>query len=175
MLPDTPSSGLVVLVPEAEPVVAQLRRRLDPSAALGVAAHVTVLFPFAAPDTIDSGVVHRLRDLFSRVPAFPYTFDRTAWFGDQVLWLAPTDDRPFRELTRLVHAAFPAYPPFGGAFPDPVPHLTVGNESPVDRLRAADSELAEMRPLHGRATSVTLLVQSDPGCSFRVHESFALG
>ena len=117
--------------PEAEPAVGHLRHRLDPNAAAGVAAHVTVLFPFAHPDTIDSGVVDTLRNLFSRVPAFSYAFERTAWFDDQVLWLAPTDDRPFRQLTRLVHAAFPDFPPFGGAFPESVPHLTVGHEAPL--------------------------------------------
>jgi hypothetical protein len=48
-LPGAPSSGLVVLVPEAEPVVGHLRDRLDPNAASGVGAHVTVLFPFPDP------------------------------------------------------------------------------------------------------------------------------
>ena len=136
---------------------------------------MTVLFPFAHPDTIDSGVVDTLRNLFSRVPAFSYAFERTAWFDDQVLWLAPTDDRPFRELTRLVHAAFPDFPPFGGAFPDSVPHLTVGHEAPLDELRAAEAELADLTPVRGRASTVTLLVQPDPDRPVQVREEFRLG
>jgi len=136
---------------------------------------VTVLFPFAHPDTIDSGVLDTLRNLFSRVPAFSYAFERTAWFDDQVLWLAPTDDRPFRGLTRLVHAAFPNFPPFGGAFPDSVPHLTVGHEAPLDQLRAAEAELADLTPVRGRASTVTMLVQPDPDRPVQVREEFPLG
>jgi hypothetical protein len=42
-------SAVVVPVPEAEPRVGALRTALDPSAALGVPAHVTILYPFVAP------------------------------------------------------------------------------------------------------------------------------
>jgi hypothetical protein len=48
-----PHSGLIVEVPEAEPDVARLRERLDASAPLGIPAHITVLFPFMPPRTID--------------------------------------------------------------------------------------------------------------------------
>ena len=49
-------TGLIVEVPDAELVVAHWREQLDPHAMLGVPAHVTVLFPFAAPDRIDEGI-----------------------------------------------------------------------------------------------------------------------
>lgn len=173
--PVKPNSGLVVLVPEAEPTVGHLRGRLDPNAAVGVAAHVTVLFPFVPPAIIDDTLLERLRVLFEGVPSFSYGFDRTAWFDDLVLWLAPTDDRPFRRLTRLVHEAFPDYPPFDGAFADPIPHLTVGHEAPVESLQAAEAELGDMAPIHGHASAVTLLVQPDPGGPLSVRETFPLG
>jgi hypothetical protein len=56
-----------------------------------------------------------------------------------------------------------------------VPHLTVGHETPFDQLRSAESELTEMPTLHGRATSVTLLVQPDPGRPVQIREEFRLG
>lgn len=175
MLPDKPNSGLVVLIPEAEPAIGHLRDRLDPNAPYGVAAHVTVLFPFLPPDAIDSGVLDRLGELFAGVPSFSYAFERTDWFEQDVLWLAPTDDRPFRHLTRLVHRAFPDYPPFEGAFADPIPHLTVGHESPIEALRAAEDELAGLAPVTGRASRVTLLVQPVPGQPLHVRTTFPLG
>ena len=49
--PNLPSA-LLVEVPEAEPLVRQWRMDLDPHAALGVPAHITVLFPFAPPPLI---------------------------------------------------------------------------------------------------------------------------
>jgi hypothetical protein len=54
VVPDTAptESALVVVVPEAEAAVNAHRRRLDPAAAWGVPAHVTVLYPFAPPHTL---------------------------------------------------------------------------------------------------------------------------
>jgi len=52
------------------------------------------------------------------VPAFECTFARTRWFGEDVLWLAPEPDQPFRALTTALHRAFPQCPPFGGIYPD---------------------------------------------------------
>jgi hypothetical protein len=51
----------------------------------------------------------------------------------------------------------------------------VGHETPLDQLRSAESELTEMPTLHGRATSVTLLVQPDPGRRVQIREEFRLG
>ena len=46
-------SALVVLVPEAEAIAKPFRDQYDPSAAAGVPAHITLLYPFKAPDEID--------------------------------------------------------------------------------------------------------------------------
>jgi hypothetical protein len=46
-------SAVTVLVPAVEPAVARHRRDLDASATWGVPAHVTVLFPFVAPEPDD--------------------------------------------------------------------------------------------------------------------------
>lgn len=119
-------SGVVVEVPEAESAVGRLRAELDVNARLGVPAHVTVLFPFVPPSRVDADVLTRLADLFSGTPAFDYAFGRTAWFEQEVLWLAPDDPSPFRALTERVYGAFPQYPPFEGAFTDVVPHRPSG-------------------------------------------------
>jgi len=39
-------SALVILVPEAEAIVGRLRQRYDPSAAVGMLAHITLNYPF---------------------------------------------------------------------------------------------------------------------------------
>ena len=39
-------TALVVLVPEAEAIVGRLRQRYDPSAAVGMPAHITINYPF---------------------------------------------------------------------------------------------------------------------------------
>ncbi len=130
-----PLSGLIVAIGEAEAVVAGQRARLDPSAGLDVPAHITVLFPFMPPGQIGGAVLAALGGLLGAVPRFRFRLDRTAWFEDQVLYLAPRDPAPFAALTRRVVAAYPAYPPYEGQFDGVIPHLTVGR--PAGRGSAA--------------------------------------
>ncbi len=54
-----------------------------------------------------------------RMPAFDCAFGRREWFGEDVPWLAPEPDEPFRDLTAAVWRAFPEQPPYGGAFDGP--------------------------------------------------------
>jgi len=109
------SSGLILEVPEVEPAVGELRSRLDGNARLGIPAHITVLFPFVPPAEIDDGVLRRLAGIFAAVPVFGHRLVRTSWFDEDVLWLAPEDDAPFRSLTESVQREFPDYLPFGGS------------------------------------------------------------
>jgi 2'-5' RNA ligase len=168
-------SGLVVVVPEAEPLVHAHRQRLDANAALGIPAHVTVLFPFVAPDELDGPVRDRVARVVGAVPAFEHRFTRTDWFGDEVLWLAPADPAPFAELTRRVHAEFPDHAPFGGAFTEVVPHLTIGHGHPRLALEAAERAVQAGLPVTGTATEVALFVRQGPGESWTLDGRFPLG
>ena len=60
-------SALVVLIPEAEALAGPFRDKYEPSAAAGVPAHITLLYPFKAPDDIDD-LVAQLND-----PGFEFT------------------------------------------------------------------------------------------------------
>jgi len=173
-MPDRPLSGLVVAVPEAEPVVGALRNRLDAHAALGVPAHVTALFPFAPPDALGDDVLRRVARTVATGGPFGYRFSRTAWFGDDVVWLAPDDPAPFRDLTARLAAAFPAHLPYGGAHDDVVPHLTVGHRHPRDVLAAAERQLLPRLPVSGTAAEVLLLAQDVPGGHWSRRGSFPL-
>jgi len=79
-------TALIVPVPELEVAVADHRRRLDLAAAWGVGAHVSVIYPFAAPADVDAGLIARLAAVLRSVDAFPAEFARCEWFGDAVLW-----------------------------------------------------------------------------------------
>ena len=169
-----PLSGLIVAVPEAEPVVGAHRRRLDANAALGVPAHVTALFPFAAPADLTADVLARVARVVGAVPVFDHRFTGTGWFGDDVLWLAPEDPAPFVELTGRLYAEFPDHPPFGGVFADVVPHLTVGHRHPRAVLADAERAVRAGLPVTGTATAVELLTQDEPGGRWTLRERFPL-
>jgi hypothetical protein len=150
---------VLVPVPEAELVVGHHRDRLDDAAVRGVPAHVTVLYPFVPPPAINAAVIARLADAVGSVSAFVCEFATTAWFGDDVLWLAPRPDEPFRALTQAVSAAFPGYPPYGGVYDDVVPHLTVGDRpaGDVGELRAAEADVLRRLPVQARISRVWVM------------------
>jgi 2'-5' RNA ligase len=110
-------TALIVPVPEAEP-----RQRHDPTAALGVPAHVTVLFPFAPPEVVDEAGVAELAA--SHAP-FAFVLAGVRRFGDEVTYLAPEPAGPFSALTGAAAARWPAYPPYERAHAVVIPHLTL--------------------------------------------------
>jgi 2'-5' RNA ligase len=168
-----PESGLIVEIPEAEPVVRHFRHRLDSSAGLGVPAHITVLYPFIPPPGLDA-VLSQLGRLFAAVPRFAFRLDRTRWFDDRVVWLAPSDPGPFAVLTVRVTEAFPAYLPYGGQFGGITPHLTIGDDQPVASLRAAEESIRPLLPVTGKVTAVTLIAQATAGGQFSRAATFPL-
>jgi hypothetical protein len=102
-------SALLVPVPEAEPVVAEWRDRLDPSGATGVPAHITVLYPFLPPAAIDEGSRAIVGQLASAFSEFDYELAQAGWFGRKVLWLAPAPAEPSFASSRRRWSASPRF------------------------------------------------------------------
>ncbi|MEJ2888483.1 2'-5' RNA ligase family protein [Actinomycetospora aeridis] len=169
-------TAVLVLVPEAEPVVGTLRHRLDPSAPQGVPAHVTVLFPFVPAAEVDDATVDRLREAVRDVAPFSCRFDAVRWFGEDYVWLAPTPAALFDDLTERVQRAFPAHPPYEGEH-EPVPHLTVGyrRHSSLAALQQAADELAPRLPFDAHIERVHLLAGALEAGSWRVVAEAPLG
>jgi 2'-5' RNA ligase len=157
-------TALIVEVPEAEPQVGELRLQHDSSAARGVPAHITILFPFADGDEIDEDA---LADLFSRFPAFDFELDRVERFEDSgIVWLHPTGTRQFADLTAAVFQRWPHLPPYEGLHDEPIPHLTV-SETPID----VSFEL----PIASRAREVTLIEEHEATGMWSRRRTFPLG
>lgn len=170
-------STILVPVPEAEPVVGQLRARLDPSASRGIPAHVTILYPFVPPEQITAAVIGKAAAAVASVRSFACRFAGTGWFGDQVVWLAPEPASPFQALTAAVHAAFPQCPPFGGAFADVIPHLTVGDrpEGGLGVLHAAETEVLLALPVRTHVSRAWLMTGTQAPGSWQLRAIFPLG
>lgn len=175
--PRPSESCLLVPVPEAEPAVGRLRARLDRAAAWGVPAHVTILYPFLLPDAITSEVLELAAAAVASVSAFECTFARTRWFGEDVLWLAPEPDQPFRALTTALHAPFPQCPPIGGIHPDVVPHLTIGDRPPggLAILEAAEADVGPALPVRTLVRRAWLMTGTQAAASWRVAAELPLG
>lgn len=153
----TPESILLVPVPKVAPLVHQYRLRYDPSAPANVPEHITLLYPFLAPDKIDGAVLSTLRATFSAAPPFPFTLRRTAWFEQGVLYLVPEPATPFVELTRRLSQTFDILP-FEGRYPEVIPHLTIAQNGPKDVLTRIAADVAGQLPLDAVAQEVWLMV-----------------
>jgi 2'-5' RNA ligase len=122
---DIRRTALVVVVPVAEALVGDLRLQHDRMAALGVPAHVTVLHPFIP--NVHDGIADRLAELCAGLQPFDAWFASTGRFPGGVVWLDPQPNDRFVAMLRHVQQAFPEWPPYGGAFDEPVPHLTIAS------------------------------------------------
>jgi len=150
------ASGLVLLLPELEPRIADIRSRHDPAARQGMPAHVTLLYPFMDPVKIGPTQRGRLAGVLRAFPALELRFAGIGRFPD-VLWLAPEPAQPLVEMIRAIMEAFPGYPPYGGQFETIVPHVTVAHGEGLE-LAALEPELrARMgTPVAQRVSAVSL-------------------
>jgi 2'-5' RNA ligase len=150
----TADSALVVPFSDVEHAVAAYRREHDPRAAIGVAAHVTVHFPWIPAGTVDPDALAKVRGLAGSTAPFAVTFAELRWFGREVLWLAPDPEQPLRELSARSAALWPEAPLYSGEYDDVVPHLTIGEVGDLAALRRAEADLAQALPLRARAAEI---------------------
>jgi hypothetical protein len=156
----TGETCLIVPVPAAERAVGRHRARLDPSAADGSPAHITVLSPFLQVDSVGPAERERLRELFAAADPIRFSLTRGARFPG-FLFLAPEPGEPFVALTREVWQRWPQCPPYEGAYDEVIAHLTVavGDRDFADVERA----LTPLLPIAANAEEVWLIVRADSG------------
>ena len=139
-----------------------------PNAAFGVPAHVTLIYPFVPAERLDAAVRRRVARALASQPPFSFRLSAVRRWPN-TLYLAVDPAAPFEGMVRSLEAAFPEYPPYGGAFPY-VPHLTLaeGEESAIAKLVAP--------PLRAGRHEVTrvLLIAQDQAGRWRLRWTFAL-
>ena len=167
----TDETALIILVPEAEPLVHSWRQRFDPSAPVGVPAHVTVLSPFLDAGQLGPDTMAELRALFAGHDAFEVQFSGFGRFPG-LLYLAPEPAEPIRTLTEEVVARWPERPPYGGAYEGITPHLSVCYGLTPELEAEMNTDVSAGLPFTSRVTEVHLVVRV--GERWRQWESFAL-
>ncbi len=120
-------------------------------------AHVTVLYPFLPEQRLDATVIGQLREVCAAVPAQDVSFRQTGRFPG-VLYLAPEPASGFRDLTTAIAERWPETPPYGGAFDEIIPHLTVAHSVGEDVLDEVAAELHVRLPVQSRLLEAALFV-----------------
>lgn len=154
-------SAVIIPIPEVEPIVGPLRWQYDRAARLGVPAHVTLLYPFcpvqAVADEIDA-----LRNVCTSIQAFPFSFTEVRRFP-ATAYLHTDKSERFAQITRTLAKTWPDYRPYGGAFADIIPHLTIADRVGEETLNAVDNSLRPYLPIKCMAREIWLLTSDDAG------------
>jgi len=148
--------GAIIVPVEVPVAVRRLRDRMDPSAAQGVPAHVTLIYPFLPPSELSDEVRATLAEIVGSEPAFPFTLARVGRWPELV-YLVPEPDEPFRRIIGRLIEAFPGYPPYGGRHPTVVPHVTIAQDPRPEYLAAAEHALPALLPLRDVAREAWLI------------------
>jgi 2'-5' RNA ligase len=172
----TYEAALILPVPEAEPFVDQLRAEHDPSAAVGVPAHITVNYPFVPGVGPGERRLAELSRLFAGSHPFSFHLTRVERFPE-VVYLAPEPVEPLVALIERVAQQYPDSPPYGGQYDTIVPHLTVAQSDNPEELREVEQRLAEIfqgvLPLSTMAKAVWLMDDRDG--QWKRRREFVLG
>jgi hypothetical protein len=154
------ATTLILPVPSADGVLQESAR--EP----GIPAHITLLYPFLAGRSIDGDTEAALASLLLEIPAFDFLLPEIGRFPG-VVYLAPDPAERFVALTEALVARWPEQQPYGGDYPEIIPHLTVGYGAPIP------DGLAERLPLTARAEEVWLM--SRTAGRWECRRSFPLG
>ncbi|WP_232014283.1 2'-5' RNA ligase family protein [Cellulomonas fimi] len=117
-----------------------------------VCPHITLLGPFVDRGDVDDELVGTIREVLEPVRAFDFELSALGQFMGGLTYLTPDPAEPFIQLTEMFAAAFPQWPPYGGAFDEVVPHLSIGEAL----LQSDVAVLRELLPVGATAEEVTL-------------------
>jgi 2'-5' RNA ligase len=154
-------SALIVPIPEVERIVGQLRVQYDPAARLGVPAHITLLYPFRPAETAINEI-NTLRTVCAPIEAFAFAFTDIRRFP-ATAYLHPDRSQTFVEMTKTILNQWPDCQPYGGAFTDVVPHLTVADKVGRETLEEVEKALRPQLPINCVAREIWLLASDGAG------------
>jgi 2'-5' RNA ligase len=160
MVTTEPASAIVVRVPVPHELE-RWRRQWDWAARVGVPAHVTILFPFLPAMRLGRDVRSELAAVAAAHGPFDVRFRRVGRFPG-VVYLAPEPSGRFKRLTDAVVGRYPDYPPYGGAYVEVIPHLTIveSDDGPLDRI--AEEARASL-PFEHRVSGLEVIVEGGDG------------
>lgn len=134
---------LLLMTPDADPLVGRWRAKHDWAAKWGIGAHVTVRTPFLPPPEWGDPQIQQVLE-----PYLPLTINLARLEnrpGALVVLAEP--DNELRLVTAAVSAAWPSLPPHRGGRPDFAYHVTVVRTPDPHARDAAAAEIAPRLPM----------------------------
>ena len=159
----SPSDRSAVIVRARLPkALDQLRRASVGDAAAGVPAHLTMLYPFVAPERLTADVRETVVAVAARHQPFAYRLEDRAVWPDTV-YVRVEPEAPFVRLQADLARAFPDFPIYGtDATFEFVPHVTIAEDTGIGRATDAHPAWASL-PRAGRANAVEVIARGADG------------
>ena len=150
----------LILRVELPPELEALRRQSASGALEGLPAHITLLYPFVAPESIDTSLQARLTEITASHPRFAYRLTGPhRWPG--ILYASVEPRTPFVALQADLARAFPEHPLYGGTY-DFSPHVTIAEGAAAESVtivgHRAWGDLSEAAT--ARAEAIELIVRT---------------
>ncbi len=141
----------------------RIRRDSIANSAIGVPAHLTMLYPFIEPPGLDRHVRRAIESVARRHAAFDYRLLEVRRWADTV-YVAVDPEAPFIRLQADLAGAFPDHPIYGRSHDfEYVPHISIaegsGMATAVDRVPRDTVGL----PAWARATTLEVIATGPGG------------
>src|ERR1051325_816580 len=154
---------LLLVTPDAEPLVGQWRSEHDSAARFGVPAHVTVRTPFLPPEHWRDPEVSLLERFLPIEVTLARLENRP---GALVIIVEP--DGELREITAAATSAWPTLAPHKGNRPDLAYHMTVVRTADERIRRQASEDIAPRLPRTVTGTEMWALTETPKGLEYAV-------
>lgn len=132
-------TGIVVPVPEGQPLLDGVAARFPDAVRPGVPAHLSLLYPFVPAAELDQHVVSTLTSIFAQHVPLSVKFEGIVCTGGFVA-LRPEPGDGVEALASAVRRRWPDLVPYDGRY-DAEPHLTVAMQTTEERAGLIEREL----------------------------------
>ncbi|MFE2125208.1 2'-5' RNA ligase family protein [Streptomyces amritsarensis] len=153
-MPEPGTTAVVIVLPDADPLL-DAARRIDPALVRpGVPAHVSLCHPFLPQSALNGQDQEELRSLAARFPAADLLLEDIVTTSGFIAVSVPQ----LQPLVDAFRGQWPGLRPYGGRFgARPAAHVTValGADDPAAAARVRDA-VGSLLPLRTRAAAVQL-------------------
>ncbi|MGP3690427.1 2'-5' RNA ligase family protein [Streptomyces sp. IBSNAI002] len=165
-MPEPGTTAVVIVLPDAAPLL-DAARGVDPALVRGgIPAHVSLLYPFVPEPALTDRDDQDVRSLAARFPAAELLLEEVVTAPGFVAVTVPG----LQPIVDAFHARWSGLRPYRGRFGDrPAAHVTVamGPDEPTATARVRDG-IGGLLPLRTRATALQLVVLAEKGWRSRL-------
>ncbi|MBE1463766.1 2'-5' RNA ligase family protein [Kibdelosporangium phytohabitans] len=157
-MPTPGQTAIVVPVPAADRLLWEVSGTHPQAVREGVAAHVSLLYPFLDVSHVDEEVLGWLREFAARTQPIAVEFLDVLSTPGFVHLPVPA----LRSLAAGIRARWPQVVPYGGRFgADPLPHVTLAMGLRAEDGAAVAERVRRFLPLTGSADRVWIVAYDD--------------